>query len=497
MQPFQAPQSASPAARAANWGLLFGPAVLLAACGLRYDSLLAYFGAMAGVAGGVLIGRKSPAWRPPASGLVIAFNLIAVALVWIASRNQEDGFARFCRGTFLLASIGLIVCHDLVRSGLEPRRRARGYCKAILTRTRWPAMVSEYHLLPEVAALRDAVREDPTPAMRLLTDPRPEVRAAGLLVLHGRTRWRSSEASAVLVAARQASDPVLRAAALNALGSATDPDVIASVAEFLRDPSPEVRLAASLACTTNGAPHWGVVREKLRDALADMDQANDGPLPGAGFGLPAMAVCDLTAWAAEADPLAERAILSLVEHYASALQGSDQHDLPYLIGTMVTDPTTPAALRVELAGLLHEFGLVTHDLLDRMTNSDQPGPVRLLAAEILLADQPDHPDGIDVLRGLGRQPNRETALMIARILQARLGMDMGLPTDGSNVGASTKIAAEAARRVFQWASGRAGEALPPQRGGRPLSTPSLSGLEQTPGPRSGPARGAGPRWSPR
>ena len=36
-----------------------------------------------------------------------------------------------------------------------------------------------------------------------------------------------------------------------------------------------------------------------------------------------------------------------------------------------------------------------------MTDSDQPGPLRVLAAEILLGWNPSNADAIDVLRGLG------------------------------------------------------------------------------------------------
>jgi len=40
---------------------------------------------------------------------------------------------------------------------------------------------------------------------------------------------------------------------------------------------------------------------------------------------------------------------------------------------------------------------------------------------------PHDPDGVDVLRGLARQPNREMALAVAEVLQNVLGLDLGLP----------------------------------------------------------------------
>lgn len=500
--------ASSPTALGVKLALLFAPAGVLFLGALRYDAsafLLAGVGIVG--AGGMLIVRRPQVWKPPTSGLLIALYLIALGWLWVATRETPDGFARLARGACVLVAVGLLIGHDLSRSGLEPRRRSRRYCKTLVCRTRWPLTLAEFYNLPEVQGLREVVHEDAGPTLRLLTDPRPEVRAAGLLALQGRSQWRPGETGLVLVAARQASEPALRCAAINALASATDPDTVASLAEFMRDPALEVRQSAAAVVALAG-DNWPVVREQVRAALAVPDHVDDGPLPIPGGGLSAMAVCDLTTWASDAEPLSTRAIRTLTDHYALALQLGHQPDLPYLIGAMVTDPQNPPALRVELVGLLHEFHLVTPDLLDRMTNIDQPGPIRLLAAEILLATEPDHPDGLDVLRGLGRQPNRETALMIARILQARLGMDMGLPADKMHVPPQSKIAAEAARRVFQWASGRAGEPGGPGRsGGRPLSTPSLSGLERTPGPRpvpptgrgglQPPTRGPGSLWSPR
>ncbi len=474
--------------------LLFAPASILLLASMRYEAsafLLAGVGVVG--AGGMLLVRRPSVWKPPTSGLLIAVYLIGLGWLWVATRENADGFARLARGFFVIIAVALLIGHDLTRSGLEPRRRARGYCKSLVSRTRWPMTLAEYHLMPEIQGLREVVHEDAGPILRLLSDPRPEVRAAGLLVLQGRNRWRPAEAAAVLVAARQAAEPTLRAAALHALITANDPETLTAIGEFLRDPSPEVRQAAATVISFVDE-NWPIVREHVKAALADVALMDDGPLPIPGGGLSGLAVCDLTTWASEAEPLSTRSIRTLTDHYALALQIGHQPDLPYMLGSMVTDAQNPPALRVELVGLLHEFELVTPDLLDRMTNIDQPGPVRLLAAEILLANDPEHPDGLDVLRGLGRQPNRETALMIARILQARLGMDMGLPPEKMHVAPHSKVAAEAARRVFQWASGRAGEpgGPPSMRGStRPLSTPSLSGLERTPGPRPVPPPGMG------
>ena len=87
-----------------------------------------------------------------------------------------------------------------------------------------------------------------------------------------------------------------------------------------------------------------------------------------------------------------------------------------------------------------------------MTDADQPGPVRLLAADIMLKDDPTDGSALDVLRGLGRQSNRDTALAIARILQNRLQLDLGLP--GSGVVPTSKQSIDITQKVLRWATGR-------------------------------------------
>src|SRR5262249_51209794 len=94
-------------------------------------------------------------------------------------------------------------------------------------------------------------------------------------------------------------------------------------------------------------------------------------------------------------------------------------------------------------------------------NPDQPGPMRLFAAEVMLRTNPNDPDGVDVLRGLARQPNRELAVQIAGILQNVLGMQVGLPAGGQLPASDSKPAADLARRVLAWANGASPDVLPP------------------------------------
>src|SRR4029079_6775913 len=127
-------------------------------------------------------------------------------------------------------------------------------------------------------------------------------------------------------------------------------------------------------------------------------------------------------------------------------------DLGTELATIMLDNDTPPALRVELASLLRDHHLLTPDLLDRLTNLDQPAPMRLFAAELMLRINPHDPDGIDVLRGLARQPNREMAVQVASVLQNVLGMQLGL-NEGELPLPNSKPAADIARRVLAWANG--------------------------------------------
>jgi hypothetical protein len=170
----------------------------------------------------------------------------------------------------------------------------------------------------------------------------------------------------------------------------------------------------------------------------------------------------------------------LVAHYALLLQAGEDAALPSELADIVTDSNSPAALRFELAALLRDYNLMTPERLDRMSNIDQPGPLRLLAAEVMLRQNPDDAEALDVLRGLGRQTNRETALSIARILQSHLHLDMGLPSDGV-VSPASRMAAEAARRVQNWATGGKPGFLLAPGSTQPLSVPTLSPATNRPG----------------
>ena len=213
---------------------------------------------------------------------------------------------------------------------------------------------------------------------------------------------------------------------------------------------------------------WPFARDGVRESMADPSVFDDGPL-FAGIGrLPAAAVADMITWSSEHPPLAHRAILTLIEHYNSDLMSGERPELGSELAVMMLEAETSPALRVELAALLRDHQMLSPDLLDRLTNLDQPGPMRLFAAELMLRINPHDPDGIDVLRGLARQPNREMAVQVAAVLQNVLGLNVGVP-DGELPASNSKQAADLARRVLAWANGANPDIL----------------VNQTPGPRQG------------
>ena len=490
------------AVRALNLLVLFTPAAVLGLAAERYASGVLAVGAVVAVLGGLLFIPAREAWRPPVSGTVILVYLTALGWLWFATHANPDPIARVGRGLLLLVAVGLLANHDLIRTGVAPRRKAAKLCRSLLNRVRWPDHPAAYAELPEVRAMQDALRDDPGPAFDLFKDPRVEVRTAALVALQMREYWRPGEAAMVIDAVQRATEPRVRAAGLAALWSATDPDVLLTIADYLRDASPEVRRTVAETLLVHGLSHWPLLRDPIRAALADPVLANEGPLLGSAGRLPAVAVCDLAAWATEADPLATRATRTLIDHYAVLLQAGTHPELASEIGMIVTDPTTPPGLRLELAGLLRGLNMIPPTLLDRMSDADQPGPIRLLAAEILLTYDATNPDAIDVLRGLGRQSNRETVLAIARLLQTYLRLDMGLPA--TPVAANSKVAAEAGKLVLQWASGR--PALPPKRPasasppriGLPAPRPVPTGVVPNGAPRPPAHRGSsGQMWVPR
>lgn len=476
-----------PLGRAVSVALLLTPCAVLGTVAHRTDLIPVYAGAGVQALFVLLFLRAHPVWRPPVSSSLVILYLIALAWLWLPTRGSTDFAVHLGQSVLLLGAVALAALHDLTRTGAEPLRRANKWCGRVARRRRWPLQLSDCRTLPEVGALRAAVRDEARPVLALLTDPRPEVQCAALGALEYRPHWQPGEAELVLKTARDSAEPAVRAAAAYALAGVASADLVAGLARLLRDPAAEVRAAAAEALLWNGDARWPFARDGVRDALADPKLADDGPLFASGR-LPAAAMADLVTWSEEHAPLAPRAILTLIEQHHRDLADRDRPELGSRLAVTMLDPHAPPALRVELAALLRDHGLLSVDLLDRLTNLDQPGPIRLFAAEQMLRINPHDPDGVDVLRGLARQPNREMALAVAGVLQSVLGMELGLPA-GAPPAANTKLAADVTRRVLVWANGGNPEVVRPTPGPtsglRGMSRPSLSNTGEPPRTRGG------------
>jgi hypothetical protein len=453
------------------------PTAVLSALAYRLEAVPLAAGAGVQLLFALVFFRAHPVWRPPVSASVIVLYLVALGWVWLPTRGVTDWAIHAGQGVLLLGAVGLVALHDLARTGAEPLRRANRWSRRIAARGHWPLQLADCRTLLEAEALRGAIRDEPSPALALLSDPRPQVRVAALGALEYRPRWRPGEAELVLKVARAAHEPAVRAAAAYALAGVGTAELVGALADLLRDPAPEVRHAAAEALLWDGDRRWGLAREAVREALADPKQAEDGPLFVGTTRVPAAAIADLTMWAAEHAPLSTRSIQILVEQYHRGLLDADRPELASELAYQMLALETAPGLRVELAALLRDHHLLGPELLDRMTNLDQPGPMRLFAAEVMLRANPHDPDGVDVLRGLARQPNRELAVQIGGILQNVLGLELGLAPGGALPAPNTKAAADLARRVHAWANGATPDMLCPTPGPQP----GLIGAARGPG----------------
>jgi len=457
---------------AVSFALLLLPCALLIGLAYRTQQIPLYVGAAVQALFAMVFLRAHPVWRPPVSASLIVLYLIGLAWLWLPMRGSTDWAVHVGQAVLLLIAVGLAALHDLTRTGAEPLRQANKWCSRLAARQHWPLQLADCRALPEVNALREAVQDEVRPVLALLSDPRPEVQCAALGALEYRPHWRAGEAELILKTARESLEPAVRAAAAYAMASVDMADLVAGLAELLRDPATEVRVAAAEALLWEAEARWHFARDGVRDALADPRFADDGPLFTTGR-LPAAALADLITWSEEHAPLAPRAIQTLIEQFHRDLIDGSHPELASQLASMMLDPNAPPALRVELAALLRDHHMLTADLLDRLTNPEQPGPIRLFAAEQMLRINPHDPDGVDVLRGLARQPNREMALAVAGVLQNVLGMDLGLPA-GELPPANSKTAADVARRVLQWANGASPDMIRPTPG----PTPGLRGASR-------------------
>jgi hypothetical protein len=459
------PPGRSGLAFAGRCAVVFLPAAVLAVGAVVVPGpspMLTWLGpALIAVLGLILL--PQPRLTHPATGVaVVAEYVLAQVWLWYTGvTDQRHWFPHLASGLLLIVPLLLFAGVSLERSGAPALRRARLCVGRLLRRGQWPADLSLCQTLPEVTGLRKSVAEDAVPALALLADPRAEVRAAALAALAYRPAWRAGEAERVQSVARRATEPAVRAAAVRALANTRDPFVVETIAAALRDTAPEVRRAAAEVLLWDGERRWGWVRFSVHAALADVELRGDGPLPLGGVTLPPQAVRDLEEWAGEGSGLGIRAAQTLVAYYAQVLNARpDAVAVTEELREKVLAPTSPTALRVELAQMLAEQRLLDPATRDGLIAADNPVPVRLVGAEAALAAGPD-PKAETALREIARRPNREIALTVAQIVQRRLGVDMGIDLHHVPV-AHSRRAAEITRRVMEWAAEE-----PPKKGSKP------------------------------
>ncbi|MBL8799821.1 MAG: hypothetical protein JNM56_38420 [Planctomycetia bacterium] len=393
------------------------------------------------------------AWHQPLGTAATFLYLMGIGWLWLSRSISDDWFSHVSRFLLLIVPLSIFALQTLVDSGAVASRRANLLAQRISTRKDWPADLADVKSMAEVKAFRDAVAIDASPALRLLEHPRAQVRLAALTALEFRQDWKRGQPEVVIEFAKEAPEPLLRAAAMAALANLEDRLLVEQTAEFLTDPAKDVRRAAADALLWNCEERWPWIRQAVRTALADPAQANDGPLLTEGPELSPDAIADMLGWAAEKGPAAVRAALTLGAYYQRVL--TTQADDPILIKALkqqLMDMQAPPALRIELAQVLKVIGELDCTLEERLLDPANPGSLRLLAAEGLLTANNKHPQALVVLHDIARMPNREMALATADVVQRRLGVDLGLALGQPLPPLHSRQAADVMRRLMKWAA---------------------------------------------
>jgi hypothetical protein len=437
--------------------VLLLPAGLLVLGGLRTEGkpqLMMWLGTIFQLLVCVLSFLSRQTWRQPVGPSVVALYLIALGWMWLAGAGDNDWYLHLAQALLLVIPLAVFALQTLTNSGAPALRRAQLLAQRLARRKDWPADLGACRTLPEVKAFREALHLDATPALALLQDPRSQVRVAALAALEFRKSWRSRQVEYVLRIAQTSSEPLVRAGCISALANVDDRPVVEALAEFLRDRSWDVRRAAMEAVLWDCERRWPWVRNAIRGALADPLLQNDGALRYEGPLLTPDAVADLNAWAAEKGLLGVRAALTLGTQYGRCLNERADDELVRELQHKLANPHTAPTLRMELAKVLQTHRYLSPELLNRLLSAVNPAPLRLTAADALLAEA-TNAEALAALRDIARLPNREIALATAEIVQRRLGVDLGLAPDAPLPPLHSRQAAEVTRRVMMWTAHQA------------------------------------------
>ena len=434
--------------------VLLTPTLLLGLAAMRIGGEAALWLGIGAVAQLVIAGLLVAYFHtlsPPIGPTVLACYVAALVWVWgVVPAAPPDWFLHLAQAILVLAPLITVAGYTLHHSGAFWQRRALKLAEQLSKRPNWPADLNQCRDLPEIKAFRDAVHFDASPALRLLSDRRPQVRLAALLALEYRKHWRPGQAENLLAVLKREQEPLVRVAAINALANIDDRYLVESLCEYLRDPDGTVRRAAADALLWNLRGRWNWIRFGVRQALSDRALRHDGPLIREGQVLEPDVVNDLTAWSAEKGVLSVRATEMLAVHYHAALLEQGDELVPQL-NRIVQDPHSPPLLRIEVARLLFQSKAIDEAGQENLLDPANPAPMRLMAAEALLEAGP-HVRAIVALRELARLPNRELALNTADVVQKRLGVDLGLAIGEPLPPLHSRRAIEVTRRLMAWAS---------------------------------------------
>jgi hypothetical protein len=402
------------------------------------------------LAGGLSLFTRQ-GWREPVGPSVIMLYVIALSWLLLGSAGTDDWFLHLSQAILLVIPLGFYAIQYLHDTGAPALRRARQMADRLRRKTEFPASLKECRQLPDVKAFREALHVDASPALSLLSDPRPQVRIAALSALEFRQDWQPGQPQVVLQLAQHSPEPELRAAAINALANVEDRLTIEALADLLRDPADLVRKTAAEALLWNTEQKWPWIRLSVHRALTDPVGQEDGPLHHGGDILPPEVVADLTAWSSEKGLQSYRAAITLGRHYHQVLSLAPEGTVIDGLRRQLIDGHTPSLLRLELARVLHTYRELDSDTLRQLLDPANPAPLRLLAADALLSEGHSG-EAVAALYELARLPNREIALGIAQVVQRRLSVDLGLPRDQALPSLHSRLAAEVARRVLNWAN---------------------------------------------
>ncbi len=439
--------------RCVRLALLCLPLLLLAACSwlaTNDRATILWLGTVFQVFGCVLALFSWQGLSKPLSPAMIMLYVIALSWLLLGSVGVEHWFVHLSEAVLLVVPLGFFALQNLRDSGGVALRRANALARQLANRADWPAELADCKNLPEVKALREALHIDASPALNLLSNPKPQVRIAALAALEFRHEWRKNQPEIILHFTKNTTEPELRAAAIQALANTEERPLVEALAEFTRDPSPVVRQAANQALLWKTETCWPWIGHAVRATLASADLENDGPLSEEGQLFPPEAVADLTAWCSEKGVLAMRAAQTLGRHYAQALAQKNDPVLIHQLRQQIADVHVPAMLRLEIASLLQEFNELDAAVLKVLMNPVTPASLRLIAVETLLA-RGNSVEATAALHDLARLPNREIALATADVVQRRLGADLGLQRGQPLPPVHSRKAAEVARQLMIWA----------------------------------------------